>query len=105
MRQLESFDCQPHRLSKNCGIRSAGSGKNQCELFPANACGYVYPTRGKSDQFRSQQHQPLIASLMSLRIVKRLEVIDIHHYQREFLTTSRQAGAFLLELLIEQSPV
>src|ERR1017187_8800393 len=105
MRQLEISDCQPHRLRNPGGPGGACFWKNHGELLTAIARSQINLALGKPTYCRSHQLKVLIASLMSLGIVKRLKVINIEHQERDCRTRSLQASAFHLKCLVKHPPV
>ena len=76
-----AFNVQTQQLKMIGGVLCHTSGKQDCELFAADAESLTAPTHPR--QPRGDQAQHLISGIVTVCVIDALEMINVHHRDRK----------------------
>ena len=101
-RRFAQAGSEPFRDDR--GLLEVGSGQNDGELLAAGAGREIDRADGVADD-RREGPQHVVAELMPVAVVDRLEVVEVGDQERETASEPKQTAHLVLERLLEAPTV
>ena len=104
-RNLQPFNCKPHALGYQYGLRKGGARQKKRKLFSTHS-GYrlVRPTN-RFEKIAADGLEGVITAFMAIGVVDMFEMVNVNHHHRERLALAFAAREFALQRVVQVAAV